>query len=62
MAMEEKRIKYPIGVQTFRDIVEEGDLYIDKIGIIHELVETYSLHHTQLFRRRQGVVRGAGGR
>ena len=39
--MEEKRIKYPIGVQTFRDIVEEGDLYIDKIGIIHELVETY---------------------
>ena len=42
MAMEEKKIKYPIGVQTFRDIVEEGDLYIDKTGIIHELVETYS--------------------
>ncbi len=42
MDMEEKRIKYPIGVQTFRDIVEEGYLYIDKTGIIHELVETYS--------------------
>ena len=42
MAMEEKRIKYPIGIQTFRDIVEGGYLYIDKTGIIHELVETYS--------------------
>ena len=40
--MEKKRIKYPIGVQTFRDIVEGGYLYIDKTGIIHELVETYS--------------------
>ena len=39
--MEEKRIKYPIGIQTFRDIVEGGYLYIDKTGIIHELVETY---------------------
>ena len=40
--MEEKRIKYPIGIQTFREIVEGGYLYIDKTGIIHELVETYS--------------------
>ena len=42
MDMEEKRIKYPIGIQTFREIVEGGYLYIDKTGIIHELVETYS--------------------
>ena len=41
-AMEEKRIKYPIGVQTFDKIIDGGYLYIDKTGIIHELVETYS--------------------
>ena len=26
--MGEKRIKYPIGIQTFREIVEGGHLYI----------------------------------
>ena len=41
MAMEEKRIKYPIGVQTFREIVEEGYLYIDKTGFVHDLADTY---------------------
>ena len=39
--MEAKRIRYPIGVQTFRDIVEGGYLYIDKTGIVHDLAETY---------------------
>ena len=39
--MEVKRIRYPIGVQTFRDIVEGGYLYIDKTGIVHDLAETY---------------------
>ena len=39
--MEEKRIKYPIGVQTFREIVEEGYLYIDKTGFVHDLADTY---------------------
>ena len=41
MDMEEKRIKYPIGIQTFREIVEGGYLYIDKTRIVHELAETY---------------------
>ena len=39
--MEAKRIKYPIGVQTFRDIVEGGYLYIDKTGFVHDLDENY---------------------
>ena len=39
--MAAKRIRYPIGVQTFRDIVEGGYLYIDKTGIVHDLAETY---------------------
>ena len=39
--MEAKRIRYPIGVQTFRDIVEGGYLYIDKTGYVHDLDENY---------------------
>ena len=39
--MEAKRIKYPIGIQTFRNIVEGGYLYIDKTGFVHDLAENY---------------------
>lgn len=39
--MEAKRIRYPIGVQTFDKIIEGGYLYIDKTGYIHELASTY---------------------
>ena len=42
MAMEEKRIKYPIGVQTFDKIIDGGYLYIDKTGYVHDLAENYS--------------------
>ena len=40
--MEEKRIKYPIGVQTFDKIIDGGYLYIDKTAYIHDLTEKYS--------------------
>ena len=40
--MEAKRIKYPIGIQTFRNIVEGGYLYIDKTGFVHDLATNYS--------------------
>ena len=39
--MEAKRIRYPIGMQTFRDIVEGDYLYIDKTGFVHDLAENY---------------------
>lgn len=39
--MEAKRIRYPIGIQTFRNIVEGGYLYIDKTGLVHDLGENY---------------------
>ena len=42
MDMEEKRIKYPIGVQTFDKIIDGGYLYIDKTAYIHDLTEKYS--------------------
>ena len=40
--MEEKRIRYPIGIQTFRNVIEGGYLYIDKTGYVHELADRYS--------------------
>ncbi len=39
--MEAKRKRYPIGVQTFRNIIEGGYLYIDKTGLVHDLTEDY---------------------
>ncbi|MDE5674248.1 MAG: AAA family ATPase [Muribaculaceae bacterium] len=29
---------YPIGILTFRAIREEGKLYVDKTGYVHQLV------------------------
>ena len=40
--MEAKRIKYPIGVQTFDKIIEGDYLYIDKTGFVHDLATNYS--------------------
>ncbi len=40
--MEAKRIRYPIGVQTFDKIIEGDYLYIDKTGYVHELANTYN--------------------
>ena len=40
--MEEKRIKrYPIGVQTFNEIIEGGYHYIDKTGYVYEIGNAY---------------------
>lgn len=32
--------KYPIGIQTFEKIIEEGYLYVDKTRYVHEIVNT----------------------
>ncbi len=40
--MEGKRIKYPIGIQTFDKIINGGYLYIDKTEYVHRLADTYS--------------------
>ena len=31
-------LKYPVGIQTFSEIIKEGYIYIDKTKLIHELV------------------------
>lgn len=35
--MERKSIKYPIGSQTFSDIIEENYLYVDKTALLYKL-------------------------
>ena len=35
-----KRIKYPVGIQTFEKIIKEGYAYVDKTALIYELVTT----------------------
>ena len=39
--MEAKQIRYPIGIQTFSDIIEGEYFYIDKTGYVHELADKY---------------------
>lgn len=33
-------VKYPIGIQSFPDIIENGYLYVDKTKLIHEMITT----------------------
>lgn len=33
-----KRIKYPVGIQTFEKIIKEGYVYVDKTALVYELV------------------------
>ena len=35
-----RRRKLPIGLQTFRQIIEEGFYYVDKTGLALDLIET----------------------
>ena len=39
--MAEKNLRYPIGIQTFRDIVEGGYVYVDKTGYVADLADNY---------------------
>lgn len=38
--MAKERI-YPVGVQTFSDIIEEGMVYVDKTALIYNMVKKY---------------------
>lgn len=35
----ERRIKYPVGIQTFSEIIEENYFYVDKTAIIYQLTQ-----------------------
>ncbi len=35
-----KRIKYPVGIQTFEKIIKDGYLYVDKTELVYDLITT----------------------
>ena len=37
----EKTRRYPLGIQTFSEIIKENYYYVDKTAIIHQMVSTY---------------------
>lgn len=39
--MEEITRRYPLGIQTFQEIIEEGCYYVDKTSDIYRMVKTY---------------------
>ena len=39
--MEGKRVRYPIGIQSFKEIREGGYVYVDKTGIAYHLTQDY---------------------
>ena len=44
-------IKYPIGIQSFEQIINDGYLYVDKTALIHELVTTGKIYFLSRPRR-----------
>ena len=44
-------IKYPIGIQSFEQIISDGYLYVDKTALIHELVTTGKIYFLSRPRR-----------
>ena len=66
-------MKYPIGIQDFEKIIEDGYVYLDKTGLVYDLVHNNLLSESSttiwkviarvylemLFRGKKGVVQGA---
>ena len=44
-------MKYPIGIQSFERIIEDGYVYIDKTGLIHQLVTQGKIYFLSRPRR-----------
>ena len=49
-------MKYPIGIQSFEQLREDGYVYVDKTDLVYKLVTTGKI----LFPGPQGPVRGTG--
>ena len=44
-------MKYPIGIQTFEQIREEGYVYVDKTDLVHRLVTEGKIYFLSRPRR-----------
>ena len=53
-------MKYPIGIQSFERIIEDGYVYVDKTALLYDLVSKgtiYFLSRPRRFGNRAGNVR-----
>ena len=46
-------MKYPIGIQSFSQIIEDGYVYADKTALVYDLVTTGKVY----FPKRRGRLR-----
>ena len=46
-------MKYPIGIQDFEKIIEDGYVYLDKTGLVYDLVHNGTIY----FPNRRGRLR-----
>ena len=44
-------MKYPIGIQSFDQIIEDGFVYVDKTDLIYQLVTTGKIYFLSRPRR-----------
>ena len=65
-------MKYPIGIQSFDQIIEDGYVYVDKTEMIYSLVKEGKIYFLSrprrfgksllLFPRAKGTFQGVGNR
>ena len=49
-------MKYPIGIQSFDRLREDGFVYVDKTALVYNLVQTGSIYFLSRPRRFLGRV------
>ena len=49
--IKRKAMKFPIGIQTFEQIIDDGYVYVDKTALIHELVHSGKIYFLSRPRR-----------
>ena len=67
-------MKYPIGIQSFESLINDGYIYVDKTALIYQLVlllpkppteirkESAHQHTGSLLQRTAGTIQGTGNR
>ena len=49
-------MKYPIGIQSFSQIIEDGYVYADKTALVYDLVTTGKVYFLSRPRRFAGML------
>ena len=44
-------MKYPIGIQTFSNIIQDGYVYVDKTALVHKMVSSGTVYFLSRPRR-----------